>query len=145
MVKAKFRYCLFQLIFDPSVDLPNSSVTSSTIYGAVIAAIKSVFGEYGLGQCKHLLKVKVFEDELGIVVIRVLDAHLQTLITSTPFVRQISRIPAILKCLFIGGSIRACAKATLNYHRNNLIKDLPKASSLDSTIIMNTLKSFYLA
>ncbi|KRZ26914.1 2-oxoglutarate dehydrogenase, mitochondrial, partial [Trichinella pseudospiralis] len=138
MVKAKFRYCLFQLIFDPSVDLPNSSVTSSTIYGAVIAAIKSVFGEYGLGQCKHLLKVKVFEDELGIVVIRVLDAHLQTLITSTPFVRQISRIPAILKCLFIGGSIRACAKATLNYHRNNLIKDLPKASSLDSTIIMNT-------
>ncbi|KRZ75757.1 2-oxoglutarate dehydrogenase, mitochondrial, partial [Trichinella papuae] len=131
MVKAKFRYCLFQLIFDPSVDLPHSSVTSSTVYGAVIAAIKSVFGECGLGQCKHLLKVKVFEDELGIVVIRVLDAHLQTLITSTPFVRQISRIPAILKCLFIGGSIRACAKATLNYHRNNMIKDLPKASLLD--------------
>ncbi|KRX18979.1 2-oxoglutarate dehydrogenase, mitochondrial, partial [Trichinella nelsoni] len=138
MVKAKFRYCVFQLILDPSVELPHSSVTSSTIYGAVTAAIKSVFGECGLGQCKHLLKVKVFEDELGIVVIRVLDAHLQTLITSTPFVRQISRIPAILKCLFIGGSIRACAKATLNYHRNNLIKDLPKASLSDSSIIMNT-------
>ncbi|KAL1230343.1 Neuronal PAS domain-containing protein [Trichinella spiralis] len=52
--------------------------------------------QFQFRQCKHLLKVKVFEDELGIVVIRVLDAHLQTLITSTPFFYDYEYVKIVL-------------------------------------------------
>ncbi|KFD46652.1 hypothetical protein M514_12461 [Trichuris suis] len=126
MVKIKYRYMLYQLLADP----PDSKIdcSSTDVYHAIFAAIRATFGEYGLGRCRHSLQVKIHDASTKVVVVRVEHKCANFLSVSVPFVSKIARCTAIMKCIYVGGSMRCCARAAIRHHREELITRLPRSN-----------------
>uniref|UniRef100_A0A5S6Q4X3 Ribonuclease P/MRP protein subunit POP5 n=1 Tax=Trichuris muris TaxID=70415 RepID=A0A5S6Q4X3_TRIMR len=137
MVKVKFRYMLYQLLADP-VDA-KLDCNSIDIFRAISAAIRANFGEYGLGRCRHSLSVKVHDASTKVVVVRVEHKCARFLSVSIPFVNQIGRCAVTMKCIYVGGSMRSCAKAAIRYHREELTIRLPRSTPSDGKRLLQVL------
>ncbi|CDW59070.1 Rpp14 family protein [Trichuris trichiura] len=111
---------LYQLLTDP----PDSKIdcSSARIYSAICAAIRATFGEYGLG------RLKVHDACTKIVVVRVEHKCAKFVSVSIPFIKKIHRCTVIFKCIYVGGSMRCCARAAIRHHREELTIRLPRSN-----------------
>uniref|UniRef100_A0A915AZM2 Ribonuclease P/MRP protein subunit POP5 n=1 Tax=Parascaris univalens TaxID=6257 RepID=A0A915AZM2_PARUN len=125
MVKLKNRYILAEVFYEDE----GGAVTDSAIYAALCKQIAALFGDFGIAAAKSSLSVKVFDSATATSVIRISVESSQRLLASIPFVNSIGGIPAVLKVLFVGCSIRSCEKALLRINRMRLYSSLKSATN----------------
>uniref|UniRef100_A0A0B7B3Z7 Ribonuclease P/MRP protein subunit POP5 n=1 Tax=Arion vulgaris TaxID=1028688 RepID=A0A0B7B3Z7_9EUPU len=119
MVRFKNRYLLCELVF-PDTKKESPNIDSKTVYFAVRDAVLDAHGDYGLGAVQFSLSVKYFNIKTNIVIIRVERMYFDIVASSVIFVRKIGIHNVIIKTLHVGGSVRACQKFLITYHKKNL-------------------------
>ncbi|BFZ18277.1 hypothetical protein BsWGS_21316 [Bradybaena similaris] len=119
MVRFKNRYLLCELVFpDKNKEIP--PIDTKNVYLAVRDAILEAHGDYGLGAVQFSLSVKYLNIKTNIAIIRVERKHLSIVASSVVFIKKVGSHSIIMKTLHVGGSIRACQKFLIDYHKKNL-------------------------
>ncbi|CAG5131660.1 unnamed protein product [Candidula unifasciata] len=119
MVRFKNRYILCEVVFpDKKKEIPR--IDTKSVYFAVRDAILDAHGDYGLGAVQFSLSVKYLNIKTNIIIIRVERKHLNIVASSVVFIKKVASHNIIMKTLHVGGSIRACQKFLISYHKKNL-------------------------
>ncbi|MFH4977530.1 hypothetical protein AB6A40_004239 [Gnathostoma spinigerum] len=137
MVKLKFRYLLAEVLVDePGV------ITERAIYYAIEKCIADLYGDFGVGAAKISLNVKVCDKATSITVIRISFDSVNHLLAAIPFVSFIDKVPAVLRTLHVGATMRSCEKALIRINREKLYSSLKSAKNeAEKKEILKGLKS----
>ncbi|EDO44532.1 predicted protein [Nematostella vectensis] len=127
MVRFKKRYFLVEVEYEDG--LIDDSVQKDAMRQVVKEAVKTAFGDYGLGCIQQFLKVKYLNPVTNILFLQCLRDYQQILQTSLTFVKSINNRACMFKTLYIGGTIRSCQKFLVKHNRKELFRALKKCST----------------
>jgi len=122
MVRIKYRYALCEVLKTSDRALPDET----RVFNAIKDAVHDTHGDFGLGMLQTNLRVKYLNIDTNIFIIRAHRDLFHLLASALVFVRSIKmgyrepNLDVILKTLHVGGSIRACQKFLVRYHRRNM-------------------------
>ena len=120
-MRFKNRYLLVQLLFSPpSLTLP--SLTSYALYRDVRQSLLSNFGEFGYGQVTNSLQVKYLNSHTNLAIIRAPRDDSDLVRTALVMMKEVGGQPCVLKVVHVGGTIRSCQKAAVNFTRSVLMQ-----------------------
>ncbi|XP_032242374.2 ribonuclease P/MRP protein subunit POP5 isoform X2 [Nematostella vectensis] len=100
MVRFKKRYFLVEVEYEDG--LIDDSVQKDAMRQVVKEAVKTAFGDYGLGCIQQFLKVKYLNPVTNILFLQCLRDYQQILQTSLTFVKSINNRACMFKTLYIG-------------------------------------------
>lgn len=129
MVRFKNRYLLLEIMPDSRFSLAKDTINSTEIFRALWDSIADLYGDYGAGAAKFSISVKIFNEKTKVVLVRIARDCQEMLAAAIPFVTKLGKVPAVLKTLHIGGSIRSCEKALVKHHRLELHSAFGKAQT----------------
>ncbi|XP_005112800.1 ribonuclease P/MRP protein subunit POP5 [Aplysia californica] len=128
MVRFKNRYALCEVV-TPGTQSSLLEINSQQVYSAVRNVILDTHGEFGLGSLQFSLKVKYLNIETRIVIIRAERRFFHYLSSALVFVKKIGVHNAFLRTIHVGGSIRACQKFLIRFHRQNMTRLFPQCTT----------------
>lgn len=128
MVRVKRRYALCEVV-KPETKYSHIDVTSDEVYRAIKSSILDTHGEFGLAFLQKSLKVTYMNIDTNIVIVRAPRDFFNLLASSLVFVNKIGSHKCFLKTIHVGGSIQACQKFVIRYHRDNMVRLFPNCTS----------------
>ncbi|KAG7489654.1 ribonuclease P/MRP protein subunit POP5 [Solea senegalensis] len=131
MVRVKSRYLLCEITVSDRSQL--LQLDDRAVATAVRAAVARTHGDYGAAQCVIGFSVKYLNAHTGIVFLRFPKRCYRLLWSALPFITCIEtrghKIPCVLNCLHVGGTIRTCQKFLIKYNTQQLHQMLPKCKN----------------
>ncbi|KAL3874138.1 hypothetical protein ACJMK2_037190 [Sinanodonta woodiana] len=142
MVRYKNRYILCEIIYTDNQRVERH-VTDYMVYGAVINALQTAHGDFGIGSLQSSLCVKYVNPITSMVLIRARRGAHKMVQSALYFIKKIGQYEAFFRTLHLGGTIRSCCKFLIKHHKQMLPRLLSECKNKEEIRKVQEIISSY--